>query len=91
MEKIRSPVGRPDFKSGKGRQSVLGGFDSHSFPPTIINQSCSRLISRPYTGTRLLAKSADVRATIQYRTAIRKKTKPISLHCLFADEQELQT
>jgi selenocysteine-specific elongation factor len=28
-----SPVGRPDFKSGKGRETVLGGFDSHSLPP----------------------------------------------------------
>jgi selenocysteine-specific elongation factor len=28
------PVGRPDFKSGKGREPVLGGFDSHSLPPT---------------------------------------------------------
>jgi selenocysteine-specific elongation factor len=28
------PVGRPDFKSGKGRESVLGGFDSHSLPPS---------------------------------------------------------
>ncbi len=28
-----SPVGRPDFKSGKGREPVLGGFDSHSPPP----------------------------------------------------------
>ncbi len=28
-----SPVGRPDFKSGKGREAVLGGFDSHSLPP----------------------------------------------------------
>jgi selenocysteine-specific elongation factor len=28
-----SPVGRPDFKSGKGRETVLGGFDSHSPPP----------------------------------------------------------
>jgi selenocysteine-specific elongation factor len=28
------PVGRPDFKSGRGRESVLGGFDSHSLPPT---------------------------------------------------------
>ena len=27
------PVGRPDFKSGKGRETVLGGFDSHSLPP----------------------------------------------------------
>jgi hypothetical protein len=40
LEEIRSPVGRPDFKSGKGRQSVLGGFDSHSFPPT-ISSSCA--------------------------------------------------
>ena len=29
-----SPVGRPDFKSGRGRESVLGGFDSLSLPPT---------------------------------------------------------
>jgi selenocysteine-specific elongation factor len=29
-----SPVGRPDFKSGKGRETVLGGFDPHSLPPT---------------------------------------------------------
>jgi selenocysteine-specific elongation factor len=29
-----SPVGRPDFKSGKGRETVLGGFDSHSLPPS---------------------------------------------------------
>jgi hypothetical protein len=28
-----SLVGRPDFKSGKGRKPVLGGFDSHSLPP----------------------------------------------------------
>ncbi|TAL80576.1 MAG: selenocysteine-specific translation elongation factor [Beijerinckiaceae bacterium] len=27
------PVGRPDFKSGRGREPVLGGFDSHSLPP----------------------------------------------------------
>ncbi len=27
------PVGRPDFKSGWGRESVPGGFDSHSLPP----------------------------------------------------------
>ena len=27
------PVGRPDFKSGRGRESVLGGFDSLSLPP----------------------------------------------------------
>ena len=26
-------VGRPDFKSGKGRETVLGGFDSLSLPP----------------------------------------------------------
>jgi selenocysteine-specific elongation factor len=28
-----SPVGRPDFKSGKGRETALSGFDSHSLPP----------------------------------------------------------
>lgn len=28
------PVGRPDFKSGWGREPVLGGFDSHSLPPS---------------------------------------------------------
>ncbi len=32
-----SPVGRPDFKSGKGREPVLGGFDSHSLPPRLGN------------------------------------------------------
>ena len=30
-----SPVGRPDFKSGKGREPVLGGFDSLSLPPAL--------------------------------------------------------
>ncbi len=30
------PVGRPDFKSGWGRQTVSGGFDSHSPPPLTI-------------------------------------------------------
>ena len=29
------PVGRPDFKSGRGREPVLGGFDSHSLPPRL--------------------------------------------------------
>ena len=28
-----SPVGRPDFKSGRDCETVLGGFDSHSPPP----------------------------------------------------------
>ncbi|QDM25320.1 selenocysteine-specific translation elongation factor [Tardiphaga sp. vice304] len=28
-----SPVGRPDFKSGRGRETVSGGFDSLSLPP----------------------------------------------------------
>jgi selenocysteine-specific elongation factor len=28
-----SLVGRPVFKTGKGREPVLGGFDSHSLPP----------------------------------------------------------
>jgi selenocysteine-specific elongation factor len=35
-----SPVGRPDFKSGKGRETVLSGFDSHSLPP-VPNPSVS--------------------------------------------------
>lgn len=30
-----SPVGRPDFKSGWGRETVSGGFDSHSLPPSL--------------------------------------------------------
>jgi selenocysteine-specific elongation factor len=30
-----SPVGRPDFKSGRGREPVLGGFDSLSLPPDL--------------------------------------------------------
>jgi selenocysteine-specific elongation factor len=29
-----SPVGRPDFKSGWGSETVPGGFDSHSLPPS---------------------------------------------------------
>ena len=31
----RSPVGRPVFKTGRGRQAVPGGFDSHSLPPRL--------------------------------------------------------
>ena len=34
-----SPVGRPDFKSGRGRETVSGGFDSHSLPPMIREAS----------------------------------------------------
>lgn len=30
-----SPVGRPDFKSGWGSETVPGGFDSHSLPPSL--------------------------------------------------------
>jgi hypothetical protein len=33
VEEMRSPVGRPDFKSGRGRYAVFGGFDSHSLSP----------------------------------------------------------
>ena len=36
-----SPVGRSDFKSEWGSEPVLGGFDSHSLPP-----------SAPWSGTR---------------------------------------
>ncbi len=31
-----SLVGRPDFKSGRGREPVSGGFDSHSLPPISV-------------------------------------------------------
>ena len=40
-EEKRSPVGRLDFKSSKGRQPILGGFDSHSLPPNASNLSSS--------------------------------------------------
>ena len=33
LEKIRTPVGRLDFKSSEGLLEVPGGFDSHSLPP----------------------------------------------------------
>jgi selenocysteine-specific elongation factor len=33
------PVGRPDFKSGWGRQTVSGGFDSHPPPPPLKEAS----------------------------------------------------
>ena len=35
LEGRRHPVRRPDFKSGWGRQAVLGGFDSHALPPQV--------------------------------------------------------
>ena len=34
-----SPVGRPDFKSGRGREPVLGGFDSLSLPPNKVKNA----------------------------------------------------
>jgi selenocysteine-specific elongation factor len=37
-----SPVGRPDFKSGRGRETVFGGFDSHSLPPARGHSGSSR-------------------------------------------------
>jgi selenocysteine-specific elongation factor len=33
------PVGRPDFKSGWGCQTVSGGFDSHPPPPYVQDRS----------------------------------------------------
>ena len=33
------PVGRPDFKSGWGRQTASGGFDSHPPPPSVKGAS----------------------------------------------------
>lgn len=37
-----SLVGRPDFKSGRGREPVLGGFDSHSLPPRSSSPKSAR-------------------------------------------------
>ena len=34
-EESRSPVGRPVFKTGWGRQTVPGGFDSRTLPPNL--------------------------------------------------------
>jgi selenocysteine-specific elongation factor len=36
------PVGRPDFKSGWGRQTVSGGFDSHPPPPSTSTSKVPR-------------------------------------------------
>jgi selenocysteine-specific elongation factor len=36
LGRAASPVGRPDFKSGRGREPVSGGFDSHSLPPSSV-------------------------------------------------------
>lgn len=36
------PVERPDFKSGWGRQTVSGGFDSHPPPPSSSRREASR-------------------------------------------------
>lgn len=36
------PVERPDFKSGWGRQTVSGGFDSHPPPPPSTRREASR-------------------------------------------------
>lgn len=37
-EKKRYPVGRPDFKPGREALCVSGGFDSHSFPPSLARR-----------------------------------------------------
>ena len=44
-EEKRSPVGRLDFKSSKGRQPILGGFDSHSLPPSVHELSLPRILA----------------------------------------------
>jgi selenocysteine-specific elongation factor len=36
-----SPVGRSDFKSEWGSEPVLGGFDSHSPPPSLAKKQTS--------------------------------------------------
>lgn len=45
-----SPVGRPDFNSGKGRETVLGGFDSLSLPPSEDQSDASRPHERHEAG-----------------------------------------
>lgn len=47
-----SLVGRPDFKSGRGRETVLGGFDSHSLPPSPPAHEAGRLPASRRTGRR---------------------------------------
>ena len=42
-----SPVGRPDFKSGRGREPVLGGFDSLSLPPRLSKRRRPLSTSEP--------------------------------------------
>jgi hypothetical protein len=39
-----SLVGRPDFKSGWGSETVSGGFDSHSLPPIIVRTPLREVI-----------------------------------------------
>src|SRR5258708_2991615 len=43
-----SLVGRLDFKSSKGRKPVLGGFDSHSLPPSVVRTEIRQALSQDY-------------------------------------------
>lgn len=43
-------MGRPVFKTGRGRQTVPGGFDSHSLPPFIPRLGQLTMPHQPYQG-----------------------------------------
>jgi hypothetical protein len=47
LEGRRHPVRRPDFKSGWGRQAVLGGFDSHALPPQTLRHPFGVIMTPP--------------------------------------------
>lgn len=70
----RSPVGRPVFKTGRGRHAVPGGFDSLSLPPPLPTgfrrPARGRLIriaflpaSLPFDGGSRLSKNDGARTT----------------------------
>jgi selenocysteine-specific elongation factor len=54
-----SPVGRPDFKSGKGRETALSGFDSHSLPPDAQRKVTARPLDGVLREERAEAGGAD--------------------------------
>lgn len=62
-----SPVGRPGFKPGGWRHASLGGFDSHTPPPSCIHSAAARLD----LATAMLA----VR---QYGCASRRNLEPLA-------------
>src|SRR4029450_10758968 len=73
-----SLVGRLDFKSSRGREPVLGGFDSHSLPPLSPE---SRGVSMPVTFLDQLrdAAEAQARAEGDYRDESRRQLAALAL------------